>query len=76
MRILIWSVVLIAFFMFIVNESNMIETSRVDEVKDGIEYKVMKYSIHWQKLFNYIKNIPRYMYYNLSYKLPKLLKGE
>lgn len=76
MRILIWSVVLITFFMFIVDESDMLETSRVDKVKNGIEYKVMKYNIHWHKLFSYIKNIPKNMYYNLSYRLPKLLKGD
>jgi len=59
MRKLFWMLVILLLFLFLVVKSNTWETCRVTEMKDGVECKVIKHVMHWDRLAEYLKKLPQ-----------------
>lgn len=59
MKILFYLSIAIFLFLFVFFKSNTWQITQKVEQTEGYEYYVTEHSIHWERFFNYIKNIPR-----------------
>lgn len=59
MKKILFLVIFFLLFLFIFFKSNTWETYRMRETRRGIGYVVIKHRLHWDRFYNYIKNIPK-----------------
>lgn len=59
MRKLFWILVILLLFLFLVVKSNTWETQRVTGMKDGVECVVTKHVMHWDRLSEYLRKLPK-----------------
>ena len=59
MKKIVFLIIIVFLFIVIFIKSNTWEISVETENREGMEYLVTKHSIHWDRFFNYVKDIPR-----------------
>ena len=57
-KIFFITVLIISLFLVVFFKSNALEVNQEVENLDIIKYGVTKYDIHWDRFFDYLKNIP------------------
>ena len=58
MKKLVFLIIIVFLFIVIFIKSNTWEISVETENREDNEYLVTKHSIHWDRFFNYVKDIP------------------
>jgi len=58
MKIFGYLVLICVLFLIVLFRSNTFETAVSHEDRGGVEYVVTKQSVHWDRFFQYIKDIP------------------
>ena len=58
--LLIFMMIFLAAFIFF--RSDTLEVSTEKEYKGDVEYFITRYSMHWDRFFEYLKNIPQKLF--------------
>jgi len=58
-KFLFWFFVLLGLFVFVAAKSGTWETQVVEESNGTATYLVTKHSVHWDRFFNYLQDVPQ-----------------